>query len=103
MEYEKLQQVAEMIQDTAIAASFKGISIEDAVKLFSKKGIEITKEDLYEIRHMAETNEKMSDELSEIELDVVTGGGFSLRDWWRKYRGAYKAAFEGFFNGLVGM
>lgn len=70
-----MSNVETVFQDKEFVERVLQMTPEDAVEEFRKKGIECTREDLVETRDLIKAMVSQSDELSEEQLEIVSGGG----------------------------
>lgn len=69
-----MEKLAELLKDEAVAKEFfSQPTAEDAQKFLASKGVEVTLDELNELRQ-AMVSEVDSDELSDDQLDNVAGG-----------------------------
>jgi len=86
---DKIEQIGRLLEENDEVASLlkASKSIDDAVEILKKQGIEVTKEEFIQMGKMI-----TSEELSEDMLEMVSGGS------WKGFWKGVKSFFQGFLD-----
>lgn len=90
---DKVEKLVKLLEDKDILAKFEGVSVTEAIEMLQEYDIEISKDELEELKAFADQEE------AELELDSLEGvtGGKLIPDWYKR---GFKATVRGFLAGL---
>lgn len=90
---EKIIKLYELLQDDDFSLKMKNITVDEAVELLSKEGLEFSKD---EILNLMDALPEEEQELNIEDLEKISGGLT-----FKKYWGGLKSTLRGFWDGLT--